>query len=116
MSRVKRGYKGNRRRKKLLEKASGFRGTRSKLYKVAVNVVKKALSYAYRDRKQRKRDFRQLWVVRINAASRLNGTTYGRFMHGLKKANITIDRKMLAALAVEDQNAFGALVKLAASA
>ncbi len=113
MSRVKRGYKGTRRRKKLLNLASGYRGTRSKLYKVAVNVVKKALSYAYRDRKVKKREFRKLWITRINAAVRSHGVSYSRFINGLKKVNVDIDRKTLSNIAVTDPKGFKEIVDIA---
>lgn len=113
MSRVKRGFKGNRRRKKLLKLASGYRGSRSKLYKVAVNVVKKALSYAYRDRKVRKREFRKLWIIRINAAARKHELPYGKFIAGLKRAGVELDRKILSNIAISDPQGFGQIVELA---
>lgn len=97
------------RRKKMLERASGFRGRRSKLFRYAKNAVMKADTYAYRDRKTRKRNFRMLWQQRINAAARANGLTYSRFMEGLKAAGITLDRKILADLAVTDEAAFKAI-------
>lgn len=112
--RVKRGYKARRRRKKVLKLAKGFRGGRSKLYRTASDAVDKALMYAYRDRRARKRDFRRLWISRINAAARMNNLTYSKFIHGLKTANIALDRKVLAELAVSDPSGFAQLAKLAA--
>ena len=111
--RVKRGFKARRRRKKVLKLAKGFRGGRSKLYRTAADAVDKALMYSYRDRKVRKRDFRQLWIARINAAARMNNISYSKFMHGLKLANIELDRKVLAELAVSDPSGFSQLAKLA---
>jgi len=111
--RVKRGYKARRRRKKVLKLAKGFRGGRSKLYRTAADAVDKALMYAYRDRRVRKRDFRRLWIARINAAARMNNINYSKFMHGLKVANIELDRKVLAELAVSDPAGFAQLAKLA---
>jgi len=111
--RVKRGYKARRRRKKVLKLAKGFRGGRSKLYRTAADAVDKALMYAYRDRKVRKRDFRQLWIARINAAARINDLSYSKFMHGLKLAGIQIDRKVLAELAISDPGGFAQIAKLA---
>ncbi|MGD9023113.1 MAG: 50S ribosomal protein L20 [Deltaproteobacteria bacterium] len=113
--RVKRGFKARRRRKKVLKLAKGYRGARSKLYRTAADAVDKALTYAYRDRRTRKRDFRRLWIARINAAARINNLTYSRFMQGLKRARVEIDRKILAELAVSDPNAFSHLVSIAAS-
>ncbi len=112
--RVKRGFKARRRRKKVLKLAKGQRGGRSKLYRTAADSVDKALMYAYRDRKVRKRDFRRLWISRINAAARMNSMSYSKFMSGLKKANIELDRKVLADLAVEDPDAFSKLAARAA--
>ena len=112
--RVKRGFKARRRRKKVLKLAKGFRGGRSKLYRTASDAVDKALMYAYRDRRTRKRDFRRLWIARINAAARMNNLTYSKFIHGLKSANIELDRKVLAELAVSDPPGFAQLAKLAA--
>ena len=106
MPRATNGPASRRRRKKMLEKASGFRGRRSKLFRYAKNAVMKAQYWAYRDRKTRKRNFRALWQQRINAASRANGLTYSRFIEGLKAAGITLDRKVLADLAVTDEGAF----------
>jgi large subunit ribosomal protein L20 len=111
--RVKRGFKARRRRKKVLKLAKGFRGGRSKLYRTAADAVDKALMYAYRDRRVRKRDFRRLWIARINAAARLNNISYSKFMHGLKLANIELDRKVLAELAISDPTGFSQIVKVA---
>ena len=113
MSRVKRGTKARQRRKKVLKLAKGFRGGRHALYRTAADAVTKALSYAYRDRKTRKRDMRKLWIVRINAASRQQGLPYNRFINGLARAGININRKMLADLAVNDAPAFTRLVEVA---
>ena len=110
MARVKGGPQGYRRHKKVLKLTKGQRGTRSKLFKRANEAMLKSLWYAYRDRRTRKRDLRKLWIARINAAARLNGTTYSRLIAGLKKANITINRKMLADMAVRDPQAFAAVV------
>ena len=112
--RVKRGFKARRRRKKVLKLAKGFRGGHSKLFRTAADTVDKALMYAYRDRRARKRDFRKLWIARINAAARMNELNYSKFMHGLKKADIALDRKVLAELAVSDPAAFSQIAKLAA--
>jgi len=111
--RVKRGYKARRRRKKVLKLAKGFRGGRSKLFRTAADAVDKALMYAYRDRRLRKRDFRRLWIARINAASRMNGTTYSKFIHGLKQAGVELDRKVLAEMAVADPAGFATIANLA---
>lgn len=111
--RVKRGFKANRRRKKILKLAKGYRGGRSKLFRTALNAVDKALMYAYRDRKARKRDFRRLWIARINAATRMNNLSYSKFIHGLKLAKIEIDRKVLAELAVSDPFGFTKIAELA---
>ena len=111
--RVKRGFKARRRRKKVLKLAKGFRGGRSKLYRTAADSVDKALMYAYRDRRVRKRDFRRLWIARINAAARINDLSYSKFMHGLKLANIEIDRKVLAELAISDPDGFAQIADLA---
>jgi len=112
--RVKRGFKARKRRQKVLKLAKGYRGGRSKLYRTAADSVDKALMYAYRDRRQRKRDFRQLWIARINAAARLNELSYSRFMHGLKLAGVDLDRKVLAELAISDPPGFAQIAKLAA--
>lgn len=115
MPRAKSSVVTRKRHKKILKLAKGYRGSKSKLYRVANQQVMKSLMYAYRDRKARKRDFRKLWIARINAAARSNGMSYSRFMDGLKKANIDINRKMLADLAVKDSKAFGQLVDVAKS-
>lgn len=111
--RVKRGFKARRRRKKVLKLAKGFRGGRSKLFRTATDAVDKALMYAYRDRKARKRDFRRLWITRINAAARMNNLSYNKFMHGLKLAGVEIDRKVLAELAISDPSGFAQIADLA---
>ena len=111
--RVKRGFKARRRRKKVLKMAKGFRGARSKLFRTATDAVDKALMYAYRDRKARKRDFRRLWITRINAAARMNNLSYSKFMHGLKLAGVEIDRKALAELAISDPSGFSKIAELA---
>ncbi len=113
MPRVKRGVTAHARHKKVLKKAKGYQGARSKVFRVAKQAVTKAGQYAYRDRRQRKRQFRALWIVRINAGAREFGMSYSRFMDGLKRANIDIDRKVLADLAVSDRQAFGQLVEQA---
>jgi large subunit ribosomal protein L20 len=112
--RVKRGFKANRRRKKVLKLAKGFRGGHSKLFRTAADTVDRALMYAYRDRRVRKREFRQLWIARINAAARLNDLSYSKFMHGLQLAQIDLDRKVLAELAVSDPAGFARLAQVAA--
>ena len=108
--RVKKGFKARRRRNRVLKLAKGFRGRRKNVYRIAKQAVMKAGQYAYRDRRAKKRVFRQLWIARINAASRELGLTYSKFMAGLKKAAIDIDRKVLADLAVNDPAAFGSIV------
>jgi large subunit ribosomal protein L20 len=113
--RVKRGVTKRRRHKKILELASGFRGSRSKLIRPARLAVERALRYAYRDRRQRKRQFHRLWIARINAAARLHQTSYSRLVSGLKQAGVEVDRKVLADLAVSDPQAFAQLVELAKS-
>ncbi len=113
MSRVSRGFKARRRRKKVLKLAKGYRGARSKLFRSAAEAVDRALAYAYVGRKLRKRDFRKLWITRINAASRINGLSYSRFISGLKKNDIDIDRKILADLAVSDPDGFSAIAAIA---
>lgn len=113
MPRVKRGVTARARHKKVLALAKGYRGRRKNVYRVAKQAVMKAGQYAYRDRRQRKRQFRQLWIVRINAAARANGLSYSKFMNGLKRAAIEIDRKVLADLAVFDQAAFSQLAEKA---
>jgi large subunit ribosomal protein L20 len=112
--RVKRGFKARRRRNKVLELAKGFRGGRSKLFRTAADSVDKALNYAYRDRKARKREYRGLWIARINAAARLNNMSYSKLIHGLKLANIEMDRKVLADLAVFDPAGFSKIAQMAA--
>ncbi len=113
MPRVKRGYTRQRRHGKILKAASGYRGTRSRLFRFANQIVMKARAYQYRDRRVRKRDMRRLWITRINAAARQGGLSYSKFMFGLNAAGVTIDRKMLADLAVRDSAAFAQLVALA---
>ena len=113
MARVKRGVTAKARHKKVLKQAKGYYGARRKVYRVAKQAVIKAGQYSYRDRRARKREFRRLWIVRINAASRQFGLSYSRFMDGLNKAGIEIDRKVLADLAVHDIAAFGALAEKA---
>ncbi|MBI3769103.1 MAG: 50S ribosomal protein L20 [Deltaproteobacteria bacterium] len=115
MPRVKRGTKTRRRHKKVLKLAKGNVGGRRRGYRQARETVEKGLVYAYRDRKVRKRDFRSLWIVRINAAARLHGLSYSRLMQGLKKAGVDLDRKVLADLAVRDPGAFGDLARIAAA-
>jgi len=110
MPRARGGFKTRRRRKKLLKKARGFYGARSRLYTIAHEAVDHALQYAYRDRRAKKRDFRRLWIIRINAAARELGLTYSQFMAGLKKAGIGLDRKALADIAYHDAQAFGKIV------
>ncbi len=116
MARVKRGVTAHARHKKVLDQAKGYYGARSKIYRVAKQAVIKAGQYAYRDRRQRKRQFRALWIVRINAAARDSGLSYSRFMQGLKLAEINLDRKVLADLAVLEKEAFAALAKRAMQA
>ena len=113
MARVKRGVVARARHKKILKQAKGYYGARSRVYRVAFQAVIKAGQYAYRDRRQKKRQFRQLWITRINAAARLSGLSYSKFMNGLKKASIDIDRKVLADLAVFDKPAFAQIVEKA---
>ena len=112
--RIKRGFKARRRRKKVLKLAKGFRGGRSKLFRTAADAVDKALMYAYRDRRQRKRNFRRLWIARINAAARMNNLSYSKFMQGLKLAQVDLDRKVLADLAISDPAGFAKIAELAA--
>jgi large subunit ribosomal protein L20 len=111
--RVKRGVTRHRRHKKILKAASGFRGSRGKLVRPARLAVEKSLKYAYRDRRQRKRQFHRLWIARINAAARQNGLSYSRLMHGLRQASVEVDRKILADLAITDPQAFSELAELA---
>ncbi len=115
MPRVKRGVTARARHKKVLAKAKGYYGARSRSFRVANQAVIKAGQYAYRDRRQRKRQFRALWIARINAGARVNGLSYSRFMNGLKKADIALDRKVLADLAVYDKTGFAALAEKAKS-
>jgi large subunit ribosomal protein L20 len=116
MARVKRGVIAKARHKKIMRQAKGYYGARRKVYRVAKQAVIKAAQYAYRDRRQRKRQFRALWIVRINAAARLHKLSYSRLMNGLKKAGVEVDRKMLADLAVNDAGAFAKLAEQAKSA
>jgi large subunit ribosomal protein L20 len=116
MARIKRGVTAKARHKEVLAQAKGYRGRSKNCFRLALRRVEKGLQYAYRDRRNRKRDFRALWIQRINAAARLEGLTYGRFMHGLKTAGIEIDRKVLADLAVRDQAGFTSLAKRAQAA
>lgn len=116
MPRVKRGFVARRRRKKILKLARGYRGARHRLYKTAKETVERAWKYAFRDRRARKRDFRKLWIVRINAAARENGLSYSRMIHGLKQADIDLDRKILADLAIFDPAVFGQVAEAAKSA
>ena len=116
MARVKRGVQARKRHKKILKQAKGYYGARSRVFRVAKQAVIKAGQYAYRDRRNKKRQFRQLWIARINAASRQNGLSYSRFINGLKKASIEIDRKILADIAVFDKAAFAVLVEKAKAA
>jgi large subunit ribosomal protein L20 len=115
MPRVKRGVAARKRKNRILKEAKGYFGTRHSLLKTARETVHKAWKYAYRDRKQRKRDFRGLWIQRINAAAREHGLSYSRMIHGLKQAGVEVDRKILAELAVTDPKAFGDLAELAKS-
>ena len=116
MPRAKGGFKTRRRRKKILKMAKGYYGARSRCYKVAKQAVEHALQYAYRDRRAKKREFRRLWIVRINAAARQAGVTYSQFIWGLKKAGIELDRKVLADIAYNDPNTFNKLVEKAKEA
>ena len=113
MPRVKRGFKARRRRNKVLKLAKGYRGARSKLFRSATEAVDRALNYAYRDRRVKKRDFRALWITRINAAARENGLSYSRLIYGLKQADVALDRKIMADLAVNDPTAFGVIAETA---
>ena len=116
MARVKRGVQANRRHKKVLARAKGYYGARSRVFRVAVQAVTKAGQYAYRDRRNKKRSFRRLWIARINAGARLNGLSYGRMINGLKKASIEIDRRVLADIAMHDAQSFTALAEKAKQA
>lgn len=111
MARVKRGTKKSRRRAKILKQAKGYWGARSRNYRTAKEAVERALQYAYRDRRTRKRDFRRLWIIRIKAAAEKNGMTYSRFMYGLRQSNIELDRKVLADLAVHSPQTFFLIVQ-----
>jgi large subunit ribosomal protein L20 len=113
MPRVKRGFKARQRRNKVLKLAKGYRGARSKLFRSATEAVDRALNYAFRDRRVRKRDFRALWIARINAAARLSGLSYSKFIHGLKLAQVQIDRKVLADIALSDPQGFAEIAALA---
>lgn len=116
MPRVTRGFKARRRRNRVLKLAKGYRGGRHKLYRTATEAVDRALVYAYRDRRTKKRDFRRLWITRISAAAKMNGTSYSKLMGGLNKAGVELDRKVLANMAILDPNAFSEVVKIAAEA
>ena len=116
MARVKRGMTTHARHKKVIKQARGFSGRRKNTFRAAIQAVEKSLQYAYRDRRRKKRSFRALWIQRINAASRQSGLTYGNFMHGLKLADIDLDRKVLADLAVHEEATFKALVEQAKEA
>ena len=113
--RVKRGFKARRRRNKVLKLAKGYRGGHSKLFRTAADTVDRALMYAYRDRRVRKRDFRKLWIARINAATRMNNLSYSKFIHGLKLAGVELDRKVLAELAISDPTGFSQIASLASA-
>ena len=113
MTRVKRGTVKNRRHKKVLKEAKGYTGSKSRTFKSAKQQVMKSMSYSYRDRKNNKRNFRRLWITRINAAARLNGLSYNEFINGLKKASVEINRKMLSEIAVSDPDAFKELTEIA---
>jgi len=113
MARVKRGVTARKRHKKVLKLAKGYSGARSRVFRVAKQAVTKAGQYAYRDRRQRKRQFRALWIARINAAARMNEMSYSRFINGLKKSNVMIDRKVLADIAVHDKDGFARIAEMA---
>ncbi len=116
MPRVTRGFKARRRRNRVLKLAKGFRGGRHRLYRSATEAVDRALVYAYRDRRNKKRDFRRLWIARINAGAQMNDINYSQFMGGLKKAGVELDRKVLANMAILDPNAFSEVARIAAQA
>ena len=116
MARIKRAVNAQKKKRKVMKLAKGYWGAKSKQYRAATEQVRRSLRYAYKGRKLRKRDFRRLWIVRINAAARLNGMSYSTFINGLKKANVTVNRKMLADLAVNDAAAFAKLVDVAKNA
>lgn len=113
MARVKRGVNAKKRHNNILKQAKGYFGAKSKLYRIANQAVMKSLNYSYIGRKQRKRDFRKLWITRINAAARINGMSYSKFISGLKKANVNINRKMLSEMAINDPAGFAKLVEIA---
>ena len=113
MARVKRGVNAKKRHKNILKQAKGYFGAKSKLFRTANQAVMKSLNYSYIGRKQRKRDFRKLWITRINAAARINGMSYSKFISGLKKANVNINRKMLSEMAINDPAGFAKLVEIA---
>ena len=113
MARVKRGVNAKKRHNNILKQAKGYFGAKSKLYRTANQAVMKSLNYSYIGRKQRKRDFRKLWITRINAAARINGMSYSKFISGLKKANVNINRKMLSEMAINDPAGFAKLVEVA---
>ena len=113
MTRIKRGVPAHKRHKKVLRMAEGHRGTRSRLYRPANESVMRSMAYMYRDRRNRKRDMRRLWIIRINAAARMHGVSYSKLMHAIHTANIDVDRKILAEMAVNDEEAFTALVQSA---
>jgi len=112
MARVTRGFKARRRRNKVLKLAKGFRGGRHRLYRTATEAVDRSLNYAYRDRRNKKRDFRRLWITRINAAAKQNGTNYSQLMGGLRKAGVELDRKVLSNMAILDPQGFSQVVKI----
>ncbi|TJX13021.1 50S ribosomal protein L20 [Tissierella creatinini] len=116
MARVKRGVNAKKRHKKVLKQAKGYFGAKSKLFRPANQAVMKSLNYAFIGRKLRKRDFRKLWIARINAAARLNGMSYSKFINGLKKANVEVNRKMLSEMAIHDADGFAKLVEIAKAA
>ena len=116
MARIKRAVTAQKKKRKVMKLAKGYWGAKSKQYRAATEQVRRSLRYAYKGRKLRKRDFRRLWIVRINAAARINGMSYSTFINGLKKANVTVNRKMLADLAVNDAAAFAQLVEIAKEA
>ncbi len=116
MPRVKRGVPAHKKHKKILQMAEGNRGTRRRLFRPAHEAVMHSMAYAYRDRRNRKRDMRRLWIIRINAAARMHGVTYSKLMHAIHTANVGVDRKILAEMAVNDEAAFSALVKAALEA
>ena len=116
MARVKRAVNAHKKRREVLEKAAGYRGQRSRLYRKAKEQMLHSYTYSYNDRRKKKGDFRRLWIQRINAAARANGLTYNRFIQGLKAAEVEVDRRMLAELAVSDENAFATLVRVAKDA